>query len=69
VQVEGLSAHADRGELIDWMRTAPQAPSMTYITHGEPDAADELRARIKHTLGWPARVPEYLETVSLADPR
>ncbi|WP_394770585.1 MBL fold metallo-hydrolase RNA specificity domain-containing protein [Lacisediminihabitans sp.] len=69
VQVESLSAHADRGELIDWMRTAPRAPSMTYITHGEPDAADELRARIKRTLGWPARVPEYLETVSLAEPR
>jgi metallo-beta-lactamase family protein len=42
---------------------------MTYITHGEPDASDALRLRIKHELGWRARVPEHLEKISLEDPR
>jgi metallo-beta-lactamase family protein len=69
IQMESLSAHADSGELIDWMRAASRPPTMTYVTHGEPDAADELRIRIKRTLGWRARVPEYLETVDLSDPR
>ena len=31
-----------------------------------PDAADALRARIEHELGWPAHFPEYLEQVDLA---
>jgi predicted metal-dependent RNase len=39
-----------------------------YITHGEPDASDALRIRIKRELGWSARVPEYLEKVSLQHP-
>lgn len=69
IQMEGLSAHADSSELIQWMRTAPQAPSMTYVTHGEPDASDALRARIKRQLGWKARIPEHLEAISLENPR
>ncbi|MET1086528.1 MAG: MBL fold metallo-hydrolase [Arthrobacter sp.] len=68
IQMESLSAHADSNGLITWMKSAPKAPDMTYITHGEPDASDALRIRIKRELGWKARVPEYLETVALADP-
>jgi metallo-beta-lactamase family protein len=41
---------------------------MTYITHGEPEASDALRVRIKRELGWRVRVPEYLEGISLEDP-
>ncbi|MHC6231050.1 MBL fold metallo-hydrolase RNA specificity domain-containing protein [Arthrobacter sp. MMS24-T111] len=69
IQMEGLSAHADSNELLQWMQTAPQAPDMTYVTHGEPDAADALRARIKRQLGWNVRVPEHQETISLENPR
>jgi metallo-beta-lactamase family protein len=68
IQMEGLSAHADSDELIQWMKAAPQAPAMTYITHGEPDASDALRARIKRQLGWRVRVPEHMETTSLDKP-
>ena len=65
VQLQGFSGHADADELLAWMRTAPSAPRMVYVTHGEPDAADTLRARIQHELGWRARAPEHLERVSL----
>lgn len=67
VQLEGFSGHADAAELLAWMRTAPSAPSIVYVTHGEPDAADALRSRIRHELGWRARVPEHLERVPLGD--
>ena len=40
-------------------------PGMTYITHGEPNAADALRGRISRELGWQVRVPEHLERVAL----
>ena len=69
VQLGSFSGHADADELLEWMRGVPGAPRMTYVTHGEPDAADTLRARIKRELGWDARVPEYLERISLAAPR
>ncbi|XAS65729.1 MBL fold metallo-hydrolase [Micrococcaceae bacterium Sec5.8] len=69
VQMENLSAHADGDGLMAWMKAAERAPRMTYITHGEPDASDALRLRIKRELGWRTRVPEHLETVSIAEPR
>ncbi|WP_346958181.1 MBL fold metallo-hydrolase [uncultured Arthrobacter sp.] len=69
IQLENLSAHADADGILNWMKAAPQAPPMTYITHGEPDAADALRIRIKRELGWRARVPEHLERIDIGDPR
>jgi metallo-beta-lactamase family protein len=68
VQLEAFSGHADADELIAWMRPAGRAPRMTYLTHGEPEAADRLRWRVGHELGWPARVPEHLETIRLDRP-
>ena len=65
VHIDSMSAHADADEVLDWMRTAPRAPGTVYVTHGEPSAADTLRARITRELGWPARVPEHLESVRL----
>ncbi|MDI3241882.1 MBL fold metallo-hydrolase [Arthrobacter sp. AL08] len=68
IQMESLSAHADADGIIAWMKAAETAPRMTYITHGEPDASDALRLRIKRELGWRARVPEHLETISVEEP-
>lgn len=42
---------------------------MTYITQGEPGASDALRVRIRHELGWNARVPEHNEAVAINHPR
>ncbi|HEY9499210.1 MAG TPA: MBL fold metallo-hydrolase [Terrimesophilobacter sp.] len=68
VKIESLSAHADAEELVRWMRKTPRAPRMTYLTHGEPDAAEALRVRIKHELGRDVRVPEHLESIDLNSP-
>ena len=38
---------------------------MTFITHGEADAADALRIRINERLKWNCCVPEYLQEVTL----
>jgi metallo-beta-lactamase family protein len=69
IQMESLSAHADSDGLIAWMKAAEKEPRMTYITHGEPEASDALRIRIKRELGWRARVPERLEQISIENPR
>ncbi|WP_435203533.1 MBL fold metallo-hydrolase RNA specificity domain-containing protein [Qipengyuania sp. 902] len=68
IQLEGLSGHADADELLAWMGKA-KPPQMTYVTHGEPDAADALRFRIEHELGWDVRVPEHLERVLIRSPQ
>lgn len=65
VAMQGFSGHADSDELLAWMRTAPQAPRVTYLTHGDLEASDALRLRVEHELGWKCRVPEHLESVSV----
>ncbi|HTI87074.1 MAG TPA: MBL fold metallo-hydrolase [Alphaproteobacteria bacterium] len=60
-----LSAHADAGEIMDWLRTATAAPRTTFVTHGEPTAADALRHRIEEELHWSARVPDYRDSATI----
>jgi metallo-beta-lactamase family protein len=62
-QLEGFSGHADADELMQWLRGFRQAPRQTFVVHGEADASDALRLRIKDQLGWAVRVPQHGETV------
>lgn len=61
----GLSAHADAGEILRWLRTFPRPPETTYLVHGEPPAQEALAERIRRELGWTVRVPAHGETVEV----
>lgn len=63
--LSNLSAHADADEIMDWLKPLQKAPKLTFVTHGEPTAADALRRRIQDELGWNASVPDYMESVEL----
>ena len=65
--LENLSAHADADEILGWLKGCNQPPRCTFITHGEPEAADALRHRIEEELHWPCVIPEYLERVTLEE--
>jgi metallo-beta-lactamase family protein len=67
VTLDGLSAHADRDDLLRWLHGFTRAPRQVFVVHGEPHAADQLAAAIRSTFGWNARVPEDREIVSLSD--
>lgn len=58
VQVEGLSAHADYAELIEWLAPAGLSPRRAFVTHGEPAAADAFRRRLRDAFGWNAVIPD-----------
>lgn len=60
VKIDGLSAHADCNEIIAWLDHFKPAPIQTFITHGEPAAADGLRIKIERELNWKCEVPEHL---------
>jgi metallo-beta-lactamase family protein len=65
VQLQAASAHADADELVGWLRSAAEEPQQVLLTHGEPDAADALRRRIEHELGWVVNVPQQLDRIDL----
>lgn len=62
--LEGVSGHADRGELLTWLRQMP-APRRTWVVHGEPRAQDELRRAIADELGWTVDPAEHGRTYPL----
>ena len=61
-----LSAHADYAETLAWLEGFRAPPQRTFLTHGEPAAADALRMHIGERLGWHCEVPEYLGHEKLA---
>ncbi|MFL6690756.1 MAG: MBL fold metallo-hydrolase RNA specificity domain-containing protein, partial [Alphaproteobacteria bacterium] len=61
-----LSAHADQDELLRWLSGFKQKPRTVFITHGEPAAADAVRQRIEHDMGWQCVVPEQHDKAHLA---
>lgn len=63
--LHGLSGHADYIELGDWLSSQATAPNRTFITHGEPAAADSLRCYLRDRFGWEAEVPEEKDEVEL----
>lgn len=66
VDVPAFSVHADRSELLDWMRGGRGEPEVTFVVHGEPLASESLRRSVEEGLGWAAVVPRHLEQVRIA---
>jgi metallo-beta-lactamase family protein len=63
VDLSHFSVHADQGELVDWLREAPNEPDTVYVVHGEPRAASALCDAVRDRLGWCAVAPRYRERV------
>lgn len=65
--IEGLSAHADQAELMDWAEGFTEKPKMAFIVHGEQESAEALALKLKEELGWNTVIPQYLESFVLFD--
>lgn len=65
VEMGQLSAHAGKSELLRWLAALPAQPKQTYLTHGEPAAAQSLQQAIQNKFHWKAAAAKYLDTVDL----
>jgi metallo-beta-lactamase family protein len=64
-KLNSMSGHADRGEIVRWLKTLPSAPQRLLLVHGEPAPMDALKATIESELGWKAETPQHLQKVAL----
>jgi metallo-beta-lactamase family protein len=62
---DAYSAHADREEILRWLGGFERPPGITYVVHGEPDAAEALREAIESRPGWTAAVARDGQRVTL----
>jgi metallo-beta-lactamase family protein len=65
IEMGQFSAHAGKSELLRWLSGLPSPPKQTYLTHGEPAAAQALQAAIQEKLSWKVAVARYLDTVNV----
>ncbi len=64
-KIDSMSAHADRGEVLRWLRTMPAAPSRVCLVHGEPGPLEALQGLVRQELGWTPVIPEHRQTIDL----
>ena len=65
-KIGGFSAHADYAEVLRWLEgMKTSVPSRTFLTHGEPEAANAMAGHIKERFGWNVHVPQYGERIEL----
>jgi metallo-beta-lactamase family protein len=57
VLVEGLSAHGDQNDLLNWLKELQAPPKLIFMVHGENEAADALRLKIMETFNYDCKVP------------
>jgi metallo-beta-lactamase family protein len=65
VSFGGFSAHADRDELLDWLRQLKTPPKRVFIVHGEDGVVDEFADLVTQELGFAATAPYLKETHDL----
>ena len=47
-EIDGYSAHADEGELIDFIAEIPDKPGRVFVVHGELDATKAMASALMH---------------------
>ena len=70
--IAGFSAHADEGELLDWIGRFAQGkrrgdrgfPRTVFLVHGDPEAQQALEPKVQ-ALGFETHVPRWHERVTL----
>jgi metallo-beta-lactamase family protein len=66
VRIHGFSAHADRNELLGWLKGLQAPPRRVFVVHGETESALSFGDYIRQQTGWDVSVPAYQDEVVLA---
>lgn len=65
VDIEGLSAHGDQNDLLNWLSSLENKPKKVFLVHGENQPADELRIKIQEKYGFECSIPMMNQEVEL----
>lgn len=57
--MDGISSHADKNDIIEYISKFSYLPKMVFIVHGELDASENLKKEIEGLFGISTIIPEY----------
>ena len=63
--LDGLSAHADSEEILEWVSHIKHPPSRIFLVHGELEAQESLKDKLEKVITSKIVIPDYLEEVEL----
>ena len=58
-KIGGFSAHADKTELLDWLKSLKKPPRKIFVVHGEENSAKHFAEYVREETGWNVEVPAY----------
>jgi len=58
-KIGGFSAHADKTELLDWLKNLKKPPRKVFVVHGEENSAKQFAEYVRKETGWNVEVPAY----------
>lgn len=64
-QISSMSAHGDQADLLWWLEGFKKAPMQVFLNHGEAQASEALRMKIKDKFKWPVTIAEMGTTYYL----
>lgn len=57
VNLDSMSAHADQGEILTWLKESKINPKKVFVAHGEESAAQVLAEKIEEDFSWKCIIP------------
>ena len=57
LEIQGLSAHGDQNDLLNWLSELENKPTKIFLVHGENEPLDELRIKVHEKYGFDCKVP------------
>ena len=57
LEIQGLSAHGDQKDLLNWLSELENKPTRVFLVHGENESLDELRIKVQEKYGFDCKVP------------
>ena len=57
LEIQGLSAHGDQKDLLNWLSELENKPTRVFLVHGENEPMDELRIKIQEKYGFDCKIP------------
>ena len=65
--LKGVSGHADKNGLLDWLKGFESKVEHVFVVHGEDEVTDEFAQTVRENFGWDAFAPYSGACVDLAE--
>lgn len=65
IEIEGLSAHGDQEDLLNWLSEIEEKPKAVFLVHGETEALLTLKNEIEKKYSIPCEIPQLEQSFEI----